>query len=99
MLNDITQLSANRIGETDMRNDTVSKEGRYPRFRAVVKLLRKNNVQGTEILSKRSDRARGKNPFHTELFESVYVCAEIDFRRGDCMIAIMAGQKCDPSAF
>jgi len=57
LLDQISQLSADWIGKTDMSDDTVAKECRNARFGSVEKLIRQNDIERPKFFPQGADGA------------------------------------------
>jgi len=76
-LDDAGEQAANRIRETDMRDEAIAEERRDTSPGPIVKLIGQNDIQRLQLFFERTDSACRKNPLRAQLFESVDIRAEL----------------------
>src|SRR6185437_12169375 len=91
----LSQLKANRVGETDMRYQAIAEESGGAAIGTVKKLIGDHEVEGPVFFFQRADGAERDYPFDAELFEAVNVGAEIKLGWRDAMTLAVSRQKCD----
>ena len=99
---EIDHIAGRKLGlalTADVRDDAVAEEGRDPCFGSIVKLVRKHDVERVEVFLQRADRARRENPLRAKLLEAVNICPEVQLRRQDRMVAIVAREKGHAASF
>ena len=84
---------AERIGEADVRDDTVAEERARPLRRAVDELIRHDEVAGRDLLAQTADRADRDDPLDAELLQGKDVGAKVDLGRQPAMAAAVARQE------
>ena len=90
---------ANRMGETDVRDDAAAEKRGDAAARAVEKLERQEHVQGLHVFPKRAHGADGNNPLDAQFLEAVNVGTVIDLGGREDMSATVARKKGDLAAF
>src|SRR5688500_6319775 len=82
-----------------MSDDAIAKDCGSPSLRAVVELIRQNDIQWPQLLLQGTDGAGGKNPFDAQLLEAVNVGAEIELVRQNRVIPVVPREECDAPFF
>src|SRR5207253_4466807 len=85
--NRVGQLRAEWNGEGHMSNDPVAEKSVYAMTGAVDEPIGNKKFQRLVLFFQRSDGGDGKNSFHPELFESINICAEVEFAGQKAMAA------------
>src|SRR5262245_9733018 len=84
--------------ECNVRDQPAPEERADAAFRAVVELIRDQDIERTVFLLETPDGARRENPLDAECFEPVDVRAKIELRRQDSVARSVAREKRDALA-
>src|SRR3954452_19368649 len=87
------RAGADRIGETDVRDDAVAEEGVGAVARAVDELVREDDVGRRVLLFHRADRAGGEDRVDAEELEAEEIRAVIQFAGREAVAASVTGEK------
>ena len=68
LLYDIAKPRADRVGEADVHDDSVTKERGDAGFRPIIELFRQNDVERAQFLFQGADSARREDPLDSQFF-------------------------------
>src|SRR5438552_17318068 len=82
-----------------MSNDALAEKCVYAMTRAVDELIGNKKFQRLVLFFQRSDSGDGENSFHPKLFESINICAEVEFAGQEAMAASVTSEEGHFSSF
>ena len=82
-----------------MRHNAIPKKCVHPVPRAVKKLIRNHKIHRFMFFFQRANGRDGNNPLHSQHFEAINVCAEVEFGRQNPVSASMPREKSDLASF
>src|SRR6266700_2259320 len=82
-----------------MSNNALAEKCVYAMTRAVDELIGNKKFQRLVLFFQRSDSGDGENSFHPELFESINICAEVEFAGQKAMAASVTSEEGHFSSF
>ncbi len=87
------QNRASRLVEPHVRHDSAAKKCCDTQARAVEELIGNHEIERRQIISKRTDRADGKNSLHSKHLQRADIRAVIYLARREAVTASMSRQE------